>query len=64
MLFDKHDIPDLATMTADNAWAAIDAFEDYVYTVSGDEDSCSEEEYDRRIQTVINLRAEWYNRFE
>lgn len=61
VLFDKMDIPVLAGMTEESAWAAIVAFEDWMYSNA---DSFSEEGYDSALQTVSSLRTEYYNLFD
>lgn len=60
-LFDKMDIPVLAGMTEDSAWAAIAAFEDWMYSNA---DSFSEDGYDQALFTVSALRTEYYTIWE
>ena len=61
VLFDKMDIPVLSDMSESNAWAAITAFEDWMYSNA---ESFSEEEYDCALHTVSSLRSEYYTRFD
>jgi hypothetical protein len=60
-LFDKMDVPVIAGMTEDSAWAAITAFEDWMYSNA---DSFSEEGYDCALHTVSSLRTEYYSLFD
>lgn len=60
-LFDKHEVPILADMTADEAWAACEAFDSYVYDVGED---VSEDEWDYLRRKVDALYDEYYKRFE
>jgi len=61
VLFDKHDRPILANMSAEDAWAACDEFEDYVYNIA---ESLSDDSFDRMIADVCALRREYYDLFE
>lgn len=61
VLFDKHEKPILTGLTAEEAWAACDEFEDYVYRTA---DNGSDEEFDCRINEVCALRNEYYALFE
>ena len=61
VLFDKHEKPNLTNLTADEAWAACDEFEDYVYRTA---DNGSDEDFGRRIDEVCALRNEYYALFE
>lgn len=58
VLFDKMDIPAIAGMTENAAWAAITAFEDWMYSNAN---SFSEEQYDCALHTVSSLRSEYYS---
>ena len=64
LLFDKHDKPVLSGLNEEFDWAAVEAYEDYVYSVSESEDDCSDEEFDNRIASVIAVRNEYYTLYE
>lgn len=61
ILFDKHKRPVLHAMTAEQAWAACEDYEDHVYSVA---DGPSEDEWERMICDVRTLYDEYYGRFE
>jgi len=61
VLFDKMDIPKLSDLSESAAWAAITAFEDWMYSNA---DSFSEDGYDCALRTVSALRTEYYTRFD
>jgi hypothetical protein len=63
-LFNKHDKPDLAGLTEEEAWAQVHAFEDYVYTTFSDDDTVSDEQWDGMIAEIEALYAEYYALFE
>lgn len=59
-LFNKHGRPNLAdicrTMSEEDACAACEAYEDYVYSIA---ESLSEDEWDRMIADVCAVYAEF-----
>lgn len=61
MLFDKHERPILRDMSADAAWAACEAYEDYVYNSA---DSFSDEQWDDMLDDVRALYDEYYGLFD
>ena len=61
ILFDKHDKPSLAGLSNDAAWAACNAFEDYIYFIS---DDVSDKEWDCRLAEVVACYAEYYTLFD
>ncbi len=56
-LFNKHGRPNLADMSEEDAYAACEAYEDYVYSVA---ESLSEGEWDRMIADVCAVYAEFF----
>jgi len=60
-LFDTLDIPDFEGLTADEAWAACDAWEDWAYDEA---DSFSEERWDEIVRTMHANRDRYYTKYE
>ena len=64
MLFDKHDKPGLSGLDEESDWAAVEAFEDYIYSVSEKDSDCSDDEFDNRIAMVRDAYADYYALYE
>lgn len=61
ILFDKLDIPDFAGLSADEAWAACDAWEDWAYSNA---ESFSEDGWDNVVRIMCTNRDRYYERYE
>jgi len=61
MLFDRDEVPDLAAMSADEAWEACEAFEDYACQLG---DDVSDDRFDDLIRKARELYDTYYTLFE
>ena len=69
-LFDKDEKPDFTGLTEDQAWAALEEFESYIYRVGGEdsngeaEGSVSDDKWDSLWNSYHAARAELYAKYE